>query len=380
MNWEMPPETYDTEAVAEMVASIVEPDSWAEVGGPSSIRHVGGLLVVSQTWVIHQKIDALLNTLRQVRERQKKTPGGLDERVAITSGEKKADQAIHAALKQRISLDFDNEHLGSAVSTLEKAFDVPVRLDYHVLEDVGVEIDSPVSIRLKNVSAKTGLLLMLRSIGIGLSYSIRDEMLLITTKEGAEESLTYRVYPVADLITPQQAEGSDPLAIDYSTLIETIAGAIEPDSWDEIGGAGTIIAYQPARSLIVRQTEETHAKLADLFVQFRAVRRKQLAAHPPAKPQPETDGYVTAIYHLAVWPKDASNKVTIEALPKLIQQFVEPESWRSDENRIFVLPSKLIVRQKKSVHRKVISLLRALHLLGYEFGRRPKAGHVIGGG
>ena len=43
---------------------------------------------------------------------------------------------------------------------------------------------------------------MLRKIDPELTYTIEDEVLLITTKETATENLTTKVYPVADLVLP----------------------------------------------------------------------------------------------------------------------------------------------------------------------------------
>ena len=53
---------------------------------------------------------------------------------------------------------------------------------------------------LKGVSSKSALRLMLHELG--LTYVIKDEVLLITTTEAAESKLSTRVYSVADLVIP----------------------------------------------------------------------------------------------------------------------------------------------------------------------------------
>jgi HAAS domain-containing protein len=56
-------ELSDAENLIRLITTTVGPDSWDEVGGPGTVAEYKGLVVVSQTWEIHEKIERLLNML-----------------------------------------------------------------------------------------------------------------------------------------------------------------------------------------------------------------------------------------------------------------------------------------------------------------------------
>lgn len=56
-------ELSDAENLIHLITTTVEPDTWDEVGGPGTIAEYKGLLVVSQTWEVHEKVERLLNML-----------------------------------------------------------------------------------------------------------------------------------------------------------------------------------------------------------------------------------------------------------------------------------------------------------------------------
>ncbi len=61
----------------ELMGHIVAPTTWDEVGGPGSVQSLEpGMLVISQTDEVQAELEGLFTTLRQVRDLQKKSPGG----------------------------------------------------------------------------------------------------------------------------------------------------------------------------------------------------------------------------------------------------------------------------------------------------------------
>ena len=77
---------------------------------------------------------------------------------------------------------------------------IPIEIDKKALDNVGVGTDTPVTRNLKGISLRSALRLILKDLG--LTYIIRDEVLLITSSEEAEKELVTRVYPVGDLVIP----------------------------------------------------------------------------------------------------------------------------------------------------------------------------------
>jgi len=63
---------------------------------------------------------------------------------------------------------------------------------------------------------------------------------------------------------------------DFDSLIELITTTIEPDSWDEVGGAGSIAPFETNLSLVVSQTQDVHEQIVDLLEQLRRLQDLQV--------------------------------------------------------------------------------------------------------
>lgn len=63
---------------------------------------------------------------------------------------------------------------------------------------------------------------------------------------------------------------------DFDTLIELITTTISPDSWTDNGGTGSISGFPTNLSLVVSQTQDIHADIADLLQQLRRLQDLQV--------------------------------------------------------------------------------------------------------
>ena len=63
---------------------------------------------------------------------------------------------------------------------------------------------------------------------------------------------------------------------DFDTLIELITTTVEPDTWEDLGGPGTLQGFPTNLSLVVSQTQEIHEKVADLLAQLRRLQDLQV--------------------------------------------------------------------------------------------------------
>ena len=111
-----------------------------------------------------------------------------------------AEQKIAAALNDDTRLEFIETPLEDVVAFLRDQHGIPIEIDKKALDNVGVGTDTPVTRNLKGISLRSALRLILKDLG--LTYIIRDEVLLITSSEEAEKELVTRVYPVGDLVIP----------------------------------------------------------------------------------------------------------------------------------------------------------------------------------
>jgi hypothetical protein len=108
----------------------------------------------------------------------------------------------------------------------------------------------------------------------GLTFIVKDETIQIVTVEKAKSTLATRVYYLGDLVT-----GTGPFgdfrwgpALNLAQqqenvrlITETITKSIDPLSWKENGGLGTVTFHVPSMSLIVRAPTEVHFTLGKSF-------------------------------------------------------------------------------------------------------------------
>jgi general secretion pathway protein D len=56
---------------------------------------------------------------------------------------------------------------------------------------------------------------------------------------------------------------------DFDSLIELITTTVKPQTWDEVGGPGSISEFQNNLSLVISQTQDVHEEIVDLLEQLR---------------------------------------------------------------------------------------------------------------
>jgi RNA polymerase sigma factor (sigma-70 family) len=88
----------------------------------------------------------------------------------------------------------------------------------------------------------------------------------------SKPNLVIKVYPVAGLTDTgaQVKNGEEALS-----LMRVIVRTIEPESWDELGGPGSIVYLQKVGSLIIRQSPQVHKQVQDFLNFLRETKRDQ---------------------------------------------------------------------------------------------------------
>jgi outer membrane protein assembly factor BamD (BamD/ComL family) len=198
-----------------------------------------------------------------------KTLAGRAQRYAAMdlSSRGEAHGKIEKALDSPTQLEFIETPLQDVVDFLKDYHDIEIQIDTRALEDVGIGTDTPVTKNLKNISLRSALRLMLRELD--LTGVAQDEVLLITTSEEAANRLDTKVYPVADLVQAVDENGNR--VADFDSLIEIISSTVEPTTWDEVGGPGSIAPFPTNLSITVSQTQEVHREIEQLLGRLRSV-------------------------------------------------------------------------------------------------------------
>jgi hypothetical protein len=194
--------------------------------------------------------------------------------------------AIEEELAKPIVLEFVETPLSDAIDFLKGHCKIEIQMDTRALTDVGIASDTPITKNLQGVSVRSALNLMLRDPD--LTWTIRDEVLFITTPEEAESEMITKVYDVADLVVCLDSKGVP--WDDYDSLIEIFTSTVMPTTWDAVGGPGSIAPANcgTAKAIVISQTYRLHCEIAELLASIRAIAKKNPEGKPPQREQPQS--------------------------------------------------------------------------------------------
>ena len=187
-----------------------------------------------------------------------------------------AEARIDAVLDKHLTapLEYVDTPLLDIVAQLQEEYTLPIILDSAALDEVAISADTEVSISLSNITLRSALDLILREPGLeDLTYIIDKEVLLITTKDRANETLQTKVYRVDDFehfaeVPSESSSKSDC----FSPLTSVIVRCVAYDSWKANGtGEGAIQLMQPGM-LVVSQTRSVHQEIKALLESLRIVK------------------------------------------------------------------------------------------------------------
>jgi len=214
-------------------------------------------------------------------------PGGSVGVIVGGPGASRREQQIERALETPTSLAFKETPLEDVAQIIHRQHRVPIHLDRRALDDVGLGTDTPITFMGRGLSLRSAFRLMLRELE--LTYRVDGDGVLITTPEEAESELTTVIYPVSDLVRFRDSE--DNTWADFDTLIDTITSTVAPQSWDCVGGPGSIegMPYQDTDVIILSQTQDVHRHIASLLGKLRSVvGTKSPDGRPPLRGKPES--------------------------------------------------------------------------------------------
>jgi len=230
-------------------------------------------------------------------------------------GQDPADAAVYKQLDEVVDLsEFTSEMpLGEAIGVLKNSVDPPLKIVvlWKDLYD-NADIDQTTPINMDAISAVplgAAMKLLLDSVSGGfanLGYVVENGVITIATKESLPSPLITLVYDVTDLLgrpADYYAESPEEITADVEqagaegfqienevdrdellaqatrraeALVTLIQESVEPDSWFDAGGEGTITIHAN-KKLIVLQTRKAHSELDELLRQLRKSLGQQVA-------------------------------------------------------------------------------------------------------
>jgi type II secretory pathway component GspD/PulD (secretin) len=189
-----------------------------------------------------------------------------------------SESKIEQVIKRPITLSFQDAPLSAVLDDLHTTQGINIVLDLPALKEDAIDRESPVSIRLEEVSLRSALNLILRQCQ--LTWVIKDDVVVVTTEKYAHGKLKQVAYQVADLVVPVNRSPvvlafGDVVKVERPTatkpatteneLIRLITSTIAPRSWAEMGGPGTIDYHPLTMSLVVNQSADIQEQVADLL-------------------------------------------------------------------------------------------------------------------
>jgi hypothetical protein len=152
---------------------------------------------------------------------------------------------------------------------------------------LNITSDTPVTRNLKGISLRAALRLLLRPLQ--LTYVVDDEVLLITSHEGAGQRKSIRIYDVSDFAEQQGPVGRDPFGAPsppppgYAAgppagiqgVVNVIEQAIAPGTWGVKHGSGVVpLVRKDSAHLVVHHSANVHDEIVDLLSSLREMQRR----------------------------------------------------------------------------------------------------------
>jgi type II secretory pathway component GspD/PulD (secretin) len=200
-----------------------------------------------------------------------------------TCPQKKSDKEreIESKLRKTVTLNFTDAPLKQVIDDIRGWTDINIYIDQPALHQEGVNMEHLVSVKLEKVSLKSALNLILRQVH--LTYIIKDEVLQITSESAARSRLERVTYQVGDLIIPiPNSSGNASIHESNATqtceeqLIKLITKTVEPPSWSDMGGPGTIDWHPLTKSLVINQTPDVQEQILDMLNSLRRQQNQQV--------------------------------------------------------------------------------------------------------
>jgi hypothetical protein len=156
-------------------------------------------------------------------------------------------------------IEFREVPLVQALRILSELSTLSVTLDLDALADSKFDVESRVSIKMKDATVADILTAVLAPHR--LIFFVDEGQVLATTPQQRQETRKTEQYPVADLT------GLEPQAVSH--LIRQV---VAPSSWHQGGGLGTV--QVSGANLVVEQSSTVHRQLRSLFDRLRIMRGK----------------------------------------------------------------------------------------------------------
>jgi len=228
---------------------------------------------------------------------------------SLEFAESEVNRAVLTAMREtRLPVDFDNNALEDVIAFIGNTADLDIDVDWNALADIGVDPDTPVSLRLASVNIEILLDRVLAKASdpvLPASWAVQDGILTITSEDVLRQNTILEIYDINDLLvqipefdnapdfnlqqsggggggggqSPFQGSSEDidlPSQQERVTQItDLIQGSVDQAGWQAAGGSTSTITELNG-NLIIDTTPRNHREIIGLLNKLRAQRAVQI--------------------------------------------------------------------------------------------------------
>lgn len=224
--------------------------------------------------------------------------------------ESEINRAVLTRLNEtRMPVDFDNNSFEEVLGFIGTTADLDIDVDWESLADIGVDPDSPITLRLNNVTLEVLIDRVLAKASdpqLPASWAVQDGILTISSDDVLRQNTILEIYDVRDLLfdvpefdnapefniqggggggggggqSPFQGSSGDPTIATQAERVDAISGlirsSIDPQNWADTGGLTSSLTPLNG-TFVITTTPRYHREIIGLLNKLRSQRAIQIS-------------------------------------------------------------------------------------------------------
>jgi hypothetical protein len=315
--------------LAQMIRGCI-PLGWEDMDGEGGAVKLGkGCLIISQEYHGQFEIAGLLKAIERLADGNHRGKSIAARRIGYPADE---DAAIFETLAKPLTIQIQDETLHEVIARIAAESKIRIWVDQSAVSDERISIDKVLNARMRNLPLAICLNKILDPLD--LAIIVEEGVLIVTTQQCANETMEVRLYDVG---------GISRIAINEQPggLTEILSNSSNVVGWRDPFESRACAKLISIRHMAVRQTQQTHARLA-LLIDDLTTEELIVPADPPLE---------TRVY-------TAPDTATATDLERVLPQLLDKQ-WAA-RGSIRKAGSSLIVDQPSAVHDRLDELMGAL--------------------
>lgn len=295
----------------------------------------------------------------------KKLRSGQDDGIVKMT---ELERAIYNKLNTQVTVQFTNKPLAEAMELLSQMVGIPIHIDPLGLSAEALPSDQTVTLNLNSpISLKSALQLLLEPLNLG--HTVRNDVLLITSRDRIRRNVANKTYNVKDLVVPIPN-----FITDYS---QGMAGAIQA-AYQTQGNRMLVQANDVSPFQMVSNRNYSMSPNSNVLAQMAGmpglgmpmgggpmvggvgpqmgIGNPMMGGFGPQMNAPPAGGLGSG---------GGASMADFSQLMNLIQQTVDPDLWESGDATMQAYPGNLslVISAPQETHEEIQALLEALRAL-----------------